>query len=160
VSTYRRETHIDAPLEEVWAFHSTIDGLEALTPEFMHLEIESVTGPEGDPDPDELTAGTRIEMSLRPFGVAPKQRMVSIITDRTRDDGAAMFRDSMEAGPFAQWEHTHRFFADGDGTTLVDSVEYRLPGGVLGQAVSPLARIGLEPMFWGRHRETKRRLER
>jgi ligand-binding SRPBCC domain-containing protein len=159
MATYRRQTRIRAPFDEVWGFHSTTDGLEALTPEFMRLEVESVTGPDGAPDPDELDAGSRIELSVRPFGIGPSQRMVSVITERTLDDEAGMFRDVMESGPFASWEHTHRFFADGDETVLVDRVEYSLPGGRVGRALSPLGRIGLAPMFRDRHRTTKRLLE-
>lgn len=160
MATYRRETRIDAPFEDVWEFHSTTDGLETLTPDFMHLEIDRVVGPEGEPDPDELEAGSRIQMSVRPFGVGPRQRIVSLITHRSRDEGAGSFRDVMETGPFAEWEHTHEFAADGDGTRLVDRIEYRLPGGPLGRAVSPLGWIGFEPMFRDRHRRTKRLLER
>ena len=160
MATYRRETHVDAPFEDVWAFHSTTDGLEALTPEFMNLVVESVTGPNGEADPEELEAESRIELSMRPFGVGPRRRMVSVITERTLEDGAGMFRDIMESGPFPDWEHTHRFFADGRGTRVVDHVAYQLPGGTLGRAVSPFGRIGFEPMFRARHRTTKRLLER
>ncbi len=160
MSVYRRETWIDAPFEDVWAFHSTTEGLEALTPDFMRLEIEGVTGPDGDPDPEELLAGSRIEMSVRPFGIGPKQRIVSRINDRTLGDGSGSFCDVMESGPFSEWEHTHQFFADGERTRLVDRIEYTLPGGLLGRAVSPLGRVGFEPMFRDRHRRTKRLLER
>ena len=159
MATYRRETRVDAPFEDVWAFHSTTDGLEALTPGFANLVVESVTGPDGAPDPGELEAGSRIDLSVRPFGVGPRRRMVSVITARERDAGAGMFRDVMESGPFAEWEHTHRFFADGDGTRLVDHVRYELPGGAIGRAVSPLGRIGFEPMFRARHRTTRELLE-
>lgn len=159
MATYRRETWIDAPFEAVWEFHSTIGGLEALTPEFMRLEIDRVTGPDGDPDPEALEAGSRIEMSMQPFGVGPRQRIVSVITDRNREDGAGSFCDIMESGPFPEWEHTHQFFADGDRTRLADRVEYRLPGGPIGRAVSPLGQLGFAPMFRGRHRTTKQLLE-
>lgn len=159
MATYRRETYIEAPIEEVWAFHSTTDGLEALTPAFMHLEIERVVGPDGEPDPDVLEAGSNIELSVRPFGVGPRWRITSLITERTTDDGSRMFRDVMESGPFPEWEHTHQFFADGSGTRLLDRVEYRLPGGRLGREISPLGRLGFEPMFRGRHRTTKSLLE-
>lgn len=159
MATYRRETWVEAPFEEVWAFHATTDGLDALTPGFMNLEIDRVVGPEGESDPEELEAGSRIEMSIRPFGIGPRQRIVSVITDRRLEDGAGSFRDVMESGPFAHWEHTHQFFADGERTRLVDRIEYRLPGGQLGRAVSPLGRIGLAPMFFDRHRRTERLLE-
>ncbi|MFB6118294.1 SRPBCC family protein [Halosegnis sp.] len=160
--TYHRETWVDAPLEEVWEFHSRVTGLTALTPGFMNLEVERVLGPDGNPDPDVLETGSRIEMSLAPFGVAPRQSWTSVITEREYDAeaGRAMFRDTMEDGPFPHWEHTHRFYA-ADGETLVsDRVEYRLPGGSLGAAIAPLSGpVGFEPMFRYRHRETKRRLE-
>lgn len=159
MTTYRRETRIEAPFEAVWQFHATIDGLEALTPAFMNLEIERVSGPDGDPNLGALEAGSRIEMSVRPFGVGPRQRIVSVITDRRLDDGAGYFRDIMESGPFDAWEHTHQFFADGDGTRLVDRIEYRLPGGPIGRFAAPFAKVGFAPMFRNRHRTTKRLLE-
>jgi ligand-binding SRPBCC domain-containing protein len=159
MATYRRETRVRAPLEDVWAFHSEIEGLEALTPDFMNLEVRSVTGPDGDSDPEILEAGSRIEMAMRPFGIGPQQHWTSVITERTEDDGAVMFRDVMEDGPFPLWEHTHRFFTDGEETLVVDQVEYELPGGALGRAISPLGWVGFEPMFRGRHRKTKELLE-
>ena len=159
MASYTRETRVRAPLVDVWAFHSTLDGLEALTPDFMHLEIRSVTGPGGDPDPDELAAGTRVELAMEPFGVGPRQEWTTVITDRSRGDGAARFHDVMEDGPFPTWEHTHRFVADGESTIVADRVEYVLPGGSIGRAVSPLGWFGFEPMFRARHRKTKELLE-
>ena len=159
MATYTRETRVRAPLDEVWRFHSTVDGLEALTPDFMNLEVRSVTAPDGEPDPEVLEAGSRIELSMRPFGVGPRQEWTSVITERTESEGAAMFHDVMEGGPFPTWEHTHRFF-DADGATIVsDRVEYQLPGGAVGRAVSPLGWVGFEPMFRGRHGKTKELLE-
>ena len=159
MSTYRRQTRVDAPLSEVWAFHSRVSGLEALTPSFMNLRVEGVTGPDGDPDPAVLEAGSRIDMSMRPFEVGPRQTWTSVITERREGDGTAMFRDRMEGGPFPEWVHTHRFFADGEETLVVDTVEYRLPGGPVGEALGPLGWVGFEPMFRYRHRRTRERLE-
>jgi ligand-binding SRPBCC domain-containing protein len=156
---YQRETRVRAPFDEVWAFHSRVAGLEALTPGFMNLRIEEVVGPDGEPDPEVLEAGSAITMSMRPFGVGPRQRWVSRITERESGDGSGTFRDVMEGGPFRTWVHTHRFFADGDETVVADRVKYRLPLGPLGDAVGPLAVVGFEPMFRGRHRETRRLLE-
>ncbi|PSQ29695.1 cyclase [Halobacteriales archaeon SW_6_65_46] len=160
--TYHRATWVDAPLDEVWAFHSRIEGLTALTPGVANLEIESVTGPDGEPDPETLEEGARIEMSLRPFDVGPRQSWTSVITDREADldGGRASFRDVMEGGPFPEWEHTHRFFETDAGETLVDDrVVYRLPGGPLGRLAAPFGGLGFEPMFYHRHRTTKARLE-
>jgi len=159
MATYTRETRVRAPLEAVWEFHSTLEGLDALTPEFMHLEIRSVTGPDGDPDPDELVAGTRVALAMQPFGLLPRQEWTTVITDREAGEQTARFHDVMEDGPFPTWEHTHRFVGEGDATVVSDRIEYQLPGGMVGRAVSPLGWVGFEPMFRARHRKTKELLE-
>lgn len=157
--TYHRETWVDAPLEDVWDFHVRVEGLEALTPAFLNLRVESVTGPDGESDPEELTVGTRVETSVRPFDVLPRQSWVSEITERERDEDRARFRDVMVEGPLPHWEHTHSFYAE-DGETLVsDRVAYRLPFGGLGEQVAQFAGIGFEPLFGYRHRRTRELLE-
>jgi ligand-binding SRPBCC domain-containing protein len=155
MATYKRSVRVDAPLEDVWEFHSTGDGLVALTPNWMNLRIEEETDPEGEPDPDVLETGSRIVSTVRPFGIGPRQRWVSEIVARERRDDYAMFRDEMVEGPFPHWVHTHSFYADGESTVVRDFVEYELPGGVAGRAVSPLAWVGFEPMFLYRHRQTR-----
>jgi len=159
MATYQREVWVDAPLADVWEFHSTIDGLEALTPGWMDLRVEEVRGPDGERDPSVLGAGTDVRLSSRPFGVGPRQEWVSTITRREEGDGAAVFSDEMRGGPFATWNHTHQFYAD-DGRTLVrDRVEYEFPLGPAGPAFDQLAWVGFEPMFRYRHRKTKELLE-
>lgn len=160
MATYERTTRVSVPLEDVWAFQSTVDGLRAVTPGFMNLEVHEVVGPDGEADPGELLEGTQLRLSIRPFGVGPRQRWTSVVLERTADDGTAMFRDRMVEGPFPEWEHTHQFFADDGGTRLVDRVEYRLPGGPLGRLVSPFGVVGMEPMFRARHRRTRAHFER
>ncbi|WP_129115613.1 SRPBCC family protein [Halegenticoccus tardaugens] len=157
--TYHRRTRVAAPLESVWDFHSRITGLEALTPGWMGLSVERVRGADGEENPDVLDVGSRVEMSLRPFGVGPKQSWVSRIVERERNAERAVFRDDMVGGPFRRWVHTHEFAADGDGTIVDDTVEYELPGGDVGAALGPFARVGFEPMFRYRHRRTKELLE-
>ncbi|MUW13961.1 cyclase [Halorubrum sp. CBA1125] len=157
--TYRRTTRVPAPIGDVWTFHSTVDGLRALTPDWMRLRIHDIVGPDGEPDRDVLTAGSRIRMSVRPFGVGTRQRWTSHITERDPDGtyevgDRARFVDEMVDGPFRRWEHTHAFYADGDETLLVDTVTYRLPFGRIGDAAGPVAKVGFEGMFRDRHRRT------
>ncbi|ESP87240.1 SRPBCC family protein [Candidatus Halobonum tyrrellensis] len=160
MGTYRRRTRVAAPLDEVWSFHSRVSGLEELTPGFMDLRVEAVVGPDGEPDPEILERGATIRMSIRPFGIGPRQSWTSRIVEREERDGSAYFRDEMEDGPFPEWEHTHRFYGDGAGTVIVDEVRYRLPGGPLGGLAEPFGDVGFEPMFRGRHRKTKELLGR
>ena len=157
MATYRRRTRIRASLDEVWAFHATIDGLEALTPTWMGLSVDAVRRPEGHDDTDELVEGTEITMASKPLGVAPETRWISRITDRREGDGYCMFRDDMLGGPFALWIHTHEMYGDGDETVLIDTVEYELPSTV--DRLNTLATVGFEPMFRYRHRRTKELLE-
>lgn len=156
---FQRETRVRAPLSEVWDFHSSPDGLEALTPDWMNLRIESSVGPDGEPDPEVLEAGSTVTASIRPFGVGPRQRWTSEIKERERRDGAAYFVDEMVDGPFRRWQHTHSFFADGETTIVRDRVEYRLPLGPLGALAEPFSNVGVEPMFRHRHRRTRELLE-
>ncbi|MBX0293728.1 SRPBCC family protein [Haloarcula nitratireducens] len=159
---FEREVRVAAPLPEVWAFHSTSDGLVALTPDWMHLRVEETRGPDGDPNPEVLGEGAVVISTARPFGVGPRQRWVSEIVERRfdEDEGTAVFRDVMRDGPFPKWEHTHRFRADGDDATIVhDRVEYELPGGPFGRAVGPVGFLGMEPVFRYRHQRTKELLE-
>ena len=157
--TYRRRTRVDAPLEEVWSFHERVSGLEAVTPRFLHLRVEEVVGPDGESTPEVLEAGTRVRMSVRPFGVGPRRGWTSRILECEAGDEEATLVDRMEEGPFPAWRHVHRFRAVDGGTAVRDEVSYRLPGGALGRALSPFSRVGFEPVFRYRHRRTRALLE-
>jgi ligand-binding SRPBCC domain-containing protein len=159
---YERETVVDAPFADVWDFHSRVTGLEDLTPDWMHLRVESIVGPDGAQFDDRqavLVEGSKIHSTVRPLGVAPAQRWTSVIVDREESEGRGLFRDEMAEGPFPHWLHTHTIEAVDGGTRVHDHVEYELPLGALGRAVAPLGFIGFAPMFRHRHRETKRLLE-
>ena len=157
--TYERETTVDAEFEEVWAYNSRVSGLEGVTPDWLRLRVERVIGPDGEPDPAVLEPGSEVALSIRPFGIGPRQHWTSVITDRERNEGAAYFRDEMVYGPFDRWEHTHTFFADVERTVLRDRVEYDLPFGRLGDTVEPFSKPGFEAMFRSRHQLAKAKLE-
>jgi len=159
MATYERETRVRAPLEEVWDFHSHVSGLEELTPDWMGLRVEAVIGPDGERNPDVLEAGSEIDLSMGPFGVGPRQHWTSLIVEREQEPGVAYFIDEMIHGPFDTWVHTHQFFADGEETIVRDHLEYELPFGALGEAVTPFSGVGFEEMFRTRHARTQQALE-
>jgi len=159
MAVYERGTVVAAPLDEVWEFHSRASGLEAVSPGWMNLRVESVEGPDGERDPELLETGSTIRASMRPFGVGPRQQWISDIVTRQEGNGEALFRDEMTRGPFPYWMHTHRFEAVPDGTRVHDHVKYRLPGGPLGRLAGPAGWLGFEPMFRYRHWKTKQLLE-
>lgn len=156
---YERATRVDAPLADVLEFHSSADGLVALTPSWTDLRIESLTGPDGEPNPAVLDVGATITASMSPLGLLPRQHWVSEIVERDTEGEVAGFTDIMVDGPFPKWRHSHRFIDDGDGTIVYDRVQYELPGGPIGRALSPLGFVGFEPMFRFRHRRTRELLE-
>lgn len=158
MAVFERGTEIRAPLEAVWAFHSTVDGLVAVSPGWLGLRVESVVGPDGESDPDVLVVGSEVTLSVRPLGIGPRRTWTSRVTRRKHRGEAAVLADEMVDGPFRRWHHTHRFDAIAGGTRLTDRVEYELPLGPA-RGLSGLARPGLAAMFAARHRRTKRRLE-
>lgn len=159
MAVYTHSSHVDAPLDDVWAFHSSGDGLVELTPGFLDLRVEATRGPDGEPDPEVLTEGSEVDVSMKPVGVGPRQRWTSRIVERERVDDEAYFVDEMVDGPFARWRHTHRFVAAGAGTTMYDRVDWALPGGPVGGLASQFGLVGLEPMFRYRHRRARKLLE-
>lgn len=156
---FEAETHVDAPLDEVWDFHSRIDGLVDLTPNWMGMRIRSVVGPDGEPDPGILEEGSRIDVSLKPFGVIPGFSWTSVILERGREDGTAVFKDEMVEGPFKKWIHTHSFEERNGGTVVNDRVEFELPFWMLGRFGTPFFRLNARRMFSQRHKKTREILE-
>lgn len=150
MALYARSTVVDAPFERVWDFHSQVSGLEALTPSWMGLVVESVERPLSGPG-NTLIEGSTVTVSLRPFGFIPAGRWVSVITKRERRGNTAMFRDEMIEGPLPLWVHTHRFTKVDGGTRITDRIAYRMPDPV----PSALALPGFAAMFAYRHHRTK-----
>jgi ligand-binding SRPBCC domain-containing protein len=91
-------------------------------------------GPPGDPvrliaHEGGIRDGARVELEIGhpPFSVRWIAAHSGYIENR-------QFRDIQVRGPFAFWEHTHLFEADGpEACHLEDRVEYALPFGVLGR---------------------------
>ncbi len=62
------------------------------------------------------------------------------------------FRDVLRAGPFARWEHTHRFTPTTGGRCLLeDEIVYTLPLGPLGRLAAGHVRRRLARLFRYRH---------
>lgn len=122
----------------------------------MGLRVESARGPDGEVDPAVLDVGTVVRLSIRPFGVGPRQRWTSRVIECECRERTARVRDEMVEGPFPRWDHTHRFHAADGGTVVTDRVEYRLPA--VPGPLSALGWPGLEAIFAYRHRRTRRLL--
>ncbi len=147
--TYRLERRqlVERPRDEVFAFFADAANLEAITPGFLRFSIRT-------PLPIAMREGTRIEYTLRLFGLPLRWRTLISVWEEGR-----RFVDEQVSGPYALWRHTHTFEAVEGGTLVTDVVDYALPFGVVGRfAHALLIRRTLERIFAHRHEAITRLL--
>jgi len=130
-------------------WHARNGAFERLTPPWTSVEVVERSGGIED--------GARLVMRV---GVGPVS-MQWVAEHRDRIPGQ-QFCDVQISGPFARWEHVHRFEAvDDNSCYLDDQIDYRLPFGGLGSVFGgPLVQPMLERMFAYRHRVTRADVER
>ena len=114
------------PRPEVFALFADPAFLERVTPPAFHLQLvnRSVT----------MTRGAVLDFRLRWLGVVPLRWRAFV----REWDPPFRFVDVQVRGPYARWEHRHRFLEEGGGTWVEDRVTYRLPLGPLGRAAHAL----------------------
>jgi ligand-binding SRPBCC domain-containing protein len=117
-----REQYLPRRLEEVFSFFADARNLEAITPPWLHFRIRDL--------PDRIDAGAEILYRLRWHGVPMCWKTVITIWRP-----GVEFVDVQKIGPYVMWRHTHLFRHEGDGTRMIDRVEYRLPMGPLGNLI-------------------------
>jgi len=130
------------PRPEVFAFFAEPTVLERLTPPAFRLRLvnRDVT----------MTVGAVLEFRLRWLGVLPLRWRAFV----REWDPPFRFVDVQVRGPYARWEHRHRFLEEGGGTWVEDRVTYRLPLGPLGRvAHALLVKRQLRELLAYRHRQ-------
>jgi ligand-binding SRPBCC domain-containing protein len=136
-----KQSEIEAPPEEVFAFHENPEVLMKLTPPWERLEVIEFAG--------SIQVGTKtvIKTHIGPFTQVWEAEHTEYIANR-------LFADKQLRGPFAYWYHKHRFEPTARGTTMmIDEIEYALPFGWLGKLFGgAFVRAKLEKMFAYRHR--------
>jgi uncharacterized protein len=112
---------VPKPLEEVFSFFSKAENLEAITPPWLNFHIVNQSTPQ-------MKKGTLINYKLKIHGVPVqwKSRIDSWVPNQE-------FSDTQVRGPYAKWEHTHRFQPVTGGTLIRDRVLFRLPAATLSQ---------------------------
>lgn len=142
-AVFVRRSEIGVSASEAFRWHARPGALERLTPPWSPVAVEERHGG--------IEPGGRVVLRIPvgPFSV----RWVAQHTDYVE---GRLFRDVQVSGPFARWDHTHRFEPLGPGACILeDRVEYALPLGPLGSVAGGFLVPGmLEPMFAYRHRIT------
>ena len=119
IHTLHSEVWIPRPREEVFAFFSRAENLEALTPRWLHFSILS-------PRPIAMKAGTRVRYQLRLHGIPLRWE-----SEITAWEPPHRFVDEQRSGPYRRWIHEHQFLEHDGGTTVRDIVQYSVAGGML-----------------------------
>lgn len=134
------ESTIAASADEVFAYHERNAALRRLTPPYERMEIVRREGGIRD--------GAQVELRMK---IGPIARRWT--AEHRGYVPGRQFVDVQKEGPFARWEHTHRFEpVEGDRCRVVDEIHYALPLGGLGRALGADAvRRRLEKVFAYRH---------
>jgi uncharacterized protein (TIGR01777 family) len=145
---YIKKTEISTCLDKVFAWHEREGAVLRLTPPWIRLKPVSRTG-------RGLDRGVKIVFEMNFFGIPLRWESEHIEYIKNK-----LFRDRQVRGPFASWEHTHRFVKLTPSTCMVeDYIAYRLPLGFLSSPFYRLAQSELERIFTYRHNILKLDLE-
>ena len=137
MKTYQldREQWLPRPVGEVYLFFSRPENLQVITPPWIDFRMVEA--------PQMLAAGSLIRYRLCWRGIPV--RWTTEISEWNPPDG---FVDRAVSGPYALWNHEHRFTACEGGTSMRDRVTYALPFGWVGRlAHAALVRRDVERMF-------------
>ena len=120
---FSKTLHVPVSVERLFAWHERPGAFERLSPPWDKPRVLSHTG--GIRDGAKVT----LQVHAGPIPTTWTVEHRDYIANR-------QFRDVMTSGPFAHWQHTHLFTADGNAaSTLEDHIEYALPLGAIGNAV-------------------------
>ncbi len=140
--------------QRLWDWHASPGTFLKLAPPWEDVRLVSWLDAAGQPADGLLADGVRVTLQARigPF----RPLWVSLLQ---AVEPGAQFEDIQLRGAFAYWRHRHRFLPDPAGdparSVLEDSIDYRLPGGALGQLLGgAYVRRRLERLFDYRHRVT------
>jgi len=126
--TLLRKQTIRAELSEVWAFFSSPENLDLLTPPNMGFDILT-------PRPlPKMYENQEIEYKVRPLLNIPLYWKTKITEVEPND----YFIDEQLKGPYSLWKHKHTFREVEGHVTMTDQVDYALPLGVLGSIAHKL----------------------
>lgn len=145
---FQRTVKIERSAADVFAWHERPGALARLTPPWEHVEVKSQAG--GIREGATVSLRTKAGPIWTPWDIVHRDYIEG-----------RQFRDVQQRGPFAAWEHLHRFESAGDNACrLMDEVHFRLPLGWLGKwAGAGWVRRKLERGFAYRHAVTQTDLE-
>ncbi|GLB51837.1 hypothetical protein NBRC110019_08760 [Neptunitalea chrysea] len=114
-------------LEEAWEFLCAPENLKTITPDYMGFNILSGTE-------DKMFQGQIIQYIVTPVA----NIKTKWVTEITHVQDKEYFVDEQRFGPYQLWHHKHFLEVTDGGIIMRDVVDYKLPGGILGQMAHPI----------------------
>jgi len=119
------EASSDFPCEPQVVFDFLIRPANMLRLAPPELQIRLVDGPEV------VQLGSRITLEARHFGI--RQRLALEVVEFDSD---RLLTDEQREGPFGFYRHRRQIEPQGDGSRMMEVVEFRPPGGMMGMLLS------------------------
>lgn len=144
---YHHRFVVNAPIEDVRAFHSRSASMGAITPPPIIVQMHDA--------PVELSEGSSMEFTfwVGPLPLRWRARMTQV--------GPGGFVDTVERGPFERWVHEHSFVEiDASRTEVFDSLHIEPSRHWFWWIVGRSMMLGLPGLFVYRQWQTRRRLAR
>lgn len=136
--TFRWESALPYPVEEVFAWHTRAGAFQRLNPPWRPVRVVKA--------PQSLRDGETVEIALPLIG--PISIPWKLIHSGYREN--ERFIDEQVAGPFAEWRHTHHFIAENSTRcTMRDEIHFRAPWGL--SVANPYIYKELSRLFRYRH---------
>jgi ligand-binding SRPBCC domain-containing protein len=143
---YHNKFRLAAKVSQVAEFHSRPDGLGALTPPPVYVQLQAA--------PDRIQAGSEVSFTLW-FGPFPVRW--SACFDRADEGG---YTDRQVRGPFREWVHRRTFLpVDGQAAEIREVIEGRLKPHLLWGPFGLLMWLSLPVLFAFRRWKLRRLLE-
>jgi ligand-binding SRPBCC domain-containing protein len=121
----KRVQKIPVSIDKVWTFFSDARNLQSITPKEVHFEIIYH-------DNKEMHKGQIIEYYIKPFA-GMRFFWRTEITEIRKNE---YFTDVQLKGPYRLWKHKHFFRAIPGGVEMVDLVQYKVPGWMIGRVIN------------------------
>jgi ligand-binding SRPBCC domain-containing protein len=140
MKTYKLERCCILPvdIDAAWQFFSDPQNLDRISPRDMDFRIMS------QDLPPKIYSGLTIQYTVAPlWGIRMKW-----LSKIKAVQEPYFFIDEQLEGPYAYWQHAHRFESLGSQTRMTDTVDYAIPYAALGMLANKLiVRKKLEYIF-------------
>lgn len=117
------KANIPNEVGQVFTWHERPGAFQRLAPPWQDMEVVRMAGGIRD--------GAQVELKLKlgPISIPWHLQHQNYVENKR-------FEDIQIKGPFAAWKHTHQFSSLADKETLLeDTIEFQLPGSVIGKAL-------------------------